>query len=175
MRTVEGRVHVADGADPAPEDGPTYESIAAFVAALDDAGAPDVAVQAFDARYVAGPEHLASAVEHASRSMDRGENVADDRAVEILCYAAGRRQIDRALEMGVGEGTTPVVVVVDGPDEDAVAERVGSLVGPPNEGATADPQRIRSFFDVTEAELAATTASLEALVVERVALLDVDK
>jgi len=63
-----------------------------------------VTIQAFDSRYIADRPHLERAVKLADRAIERGENVARDRAVEILLYAAGRRQIDRALEMGVSEG-----------------------------------------------------------------------
>ena len=38
-----------------------------------------------------------------------------------------------------------------------------------------DPGRVRAFFDVSEAELAAVDGDLAALVHERVALLDVEK
>lgn len=172
MRVLQGRVHVGD--DP-PEAVPAYEAVEDFVAALDEVGATETAVQAFDARYVAGKRHLETAVEHANRSMASGENVANDRAVEILCYAAGRRQISQALEMGVGAGTTPVLVVVDGPDEDAVAERVESLLGAGEAFGLSDPERIATFFQVTDRESEATDASLQALVCERVALLDVEK
>lgn len=172
MRILEGRVHVGD--DP-PAAVPAYESVEAFVDALDTASEPGTAVQAFDARYVAGRRHLESAVERANRSIDRDENVATDRAVEILCYAAGRRQISQAMEMGVGEGTTPVLVVVDGPDEPSVASEVESLIGPGDAFERSDPERVASFFDVTDAEREASDASLQSLVRERVALLDVEK
>ncbi|AKH96552.1 hypothetical protein HLASF_0038 [Halanaeroarchaeum sulfurireducens] len=169
---VEGRIHVGEDF---PPDVPAFASIEAFVAELADASTSGTAVQAFDARYVAGRRHLETAVDHANRSMDRDENVAEDRAVEILCYAAGRRQIERALEMGIGAGTTPVLVVVDGPDEVSVANRVESVLGPGEAFALSDPDRIATFFDVTDRERAATDASLQALVCERVALLDVEK
>jgi len=99
VRLVAGTASVAD--------------VDAFVAAL-PGGEYDCAVQAFDAAYVADRGHLEAAVEHATRAFERGANVASDRAVEILLYAAGRRQIRQALEMGVGEGEQDVVVVVDG-------------------------------------------------------------
>ncbi|MFB6070569.1 MAG: KEOPS complex subunit Cgi121 [Halanaeroarchaeum sp.] len=172
MRIVEGRLHV--GPDP-PDGVPAYESVPALVNELEDASEAGTAVQAFDARYVAGREHLETAVAHANRSVERGENVADDRSVEILCYAAGRRQIDRALAMGVGEGTTPVLVVADGPAEDRVADRVGTLVASVATLEEGEPDRIREFFDVTPAEQDATDAPLADLVCERVALLDVEK
>ncbi|MGM0398433.1 MAG: KEOPS complex subunit Cgi121 [Halobacteriota archaeon] len=172
MRVVEGQVHIGDDG---PAETPAYESVAAFVAELDAASSPKTAVQAFDARYVAGRRHLETAVEHANRSMERGENVADDRAVEILCYAAGRRQIEQALEMGLEPGTSPVLVVVDGPDEEVVAERVQTLVAHGDAFGRTDPDRITAYFDVTDAERAASDASLQSLVCERVALLDVEK
>ncbi|UPW01792.1 KEOPS complex subunit Cgi121 [Halorussus gelatinilyticus] len=152
----------------------------------------DCAIQAFDADYVLGEDHLRTAVERADRAFERGENVARERAVEILLYAAGRRQIDRALRMGVGVGETDAVVVVHSPDGDdeterAAAEAVGDLLVPASASADAgadddplaadriDAEAVRDFFDVSETELAATDATLADLVRERVALLDVEK
>lgn len=139
-----------------------------------------VTVQAFDARYVVGRTHLEHAVELADRAIAREENVAHDREVEILLYAAGRRQIDDALTMGVSEGRTPVVVLVsddggDGAAEAAAAAAVDDLVDPGATLAEADAELVRSFFDVTAAELDAVDGDLADLVVERVALLDVEK
>jgi KEOPS complex subunit Cgi121 len=141
-----------------------------------------VTVQAFDARYVAGRAHLARAVELADRAFARGENVARDRGVEILLYAAGRRQIDDALEMGLREGRTPVAVVVTAADgdegreaaaADAVTERLA--LDPAATLESVDAERLRAFFDVTAAELGAVDGDLTDLVGERVALLDVEK
>ena len=175
------------------------EDLDAFVGDLGAIGDEfDCVVQAFDADYVLGEDHLRTAVERADRAFERGENVARERAVEILLYAAGRRQIDRALRMGVGEGETDVVVVVHSPDGDAqhereAAEAVGDLLGPASasantsDGASAhagadplaadriDAEEVRDFFDVNDAELDATDATLADLVRERVALLDVEK
>jgi KEOPS complex subunit Cgi121 len=151
-----------------------------FLATLDDvATAHGVTVQAFDARYVAGRDHLARAVELADRAIERGENVARDRSVEILLYAAGRRQIDDALEMGVREGRTPVAIVVaDGadPEDDAASDLQDRLaLDPAATLASVDADRVRAFFDVTAAELDAVEGDLADLVRERVALLDVEK
>ena len=169
MKIVEGRVRIGDGNGPG-----AFASVEAFVGELAEvAESTDSVVQAFDGRYVAGREHLQSAVDHARRAIDRGENVADDPAVEILLYAAGRRQIDQAMEMGVDTGEGTVIVVLDGGDEAAGAEAVARLLddGP----VEPDPDRIRSYFSITDAELEATDADLETLVCERVALLDVEK
>ena len=171
MKTVTGRVGigVADG-----PPGATYDDLAAFLAALRDVGDEyDVLVQALDARYVAGESHLEAALNHAKRAMDRGENVADDLAVEVLCYAAGRRQIEAAMTLGLGEGRQSVIVLLDGAQEEPAAEAVRDLLdcGP----VAPDEECLTSFFDVTPAERRATTADLAALVRERVALLDVEK
>jgi KEOPS complex subunit Cgi121 len=171
MRVVEGRTKI--------------ENLDGF---LDDLGAVadefDCAIQAFDADYVVGGDHLRAAVECADRAFERDENVARERAVEILLYAAGRRQIDRALRMGVGEGESDVGVVVHAPDGDADRERqAAAAVRDHLESANSnvasadriDREAVLDFFDVREAELAATDADLADLVRERVALLDVEK
>ncbi|WP_276273476.1 KEOPS complex subunit Cgi121 [Haloarcula litorea] len=166
MRVVEGQADVDD--------------VGTFVERL-DAVADDhgVVVQAFDARYVVDRRHLERAVELARRARDRDDAIADDFGVEILLYAAGRRQIDRALRMGVSGGECPVVAVVVGDgDEDAeraAAESVERLLTPGETLGESDPERVRSFFDVTETELAATEGTLADAVRERVALLPVEK
>ncbi|WP_020222091.1 KEOPS complex subunit Cgi121, partial [Halarchaeum acidiphilum] len=59
--------------------------------------------------------------------------------------------------------------------EAAAANAVAERVGPGGGFDARDEERIRDFFEIGDAELAATDASLEALVCERVALLDVEK
>lgn len=149
-----------------------------FVAELDGIGERcGCAVQAFDARYVAGPEHAERAVTLANRALERDANIARDRSVEILLYAAGRRQINRAFEIGVSEGEREVVVVVDGEDEsgaiDALSKVVSQATWKP--GDRADPDRIATYYGITDAERAATDATLADLVCERVALLVVER
>ena len=164
----------------------TVEDVDAFVAELGEIGTEyDAAVQAFDARYVVGREHLDRAVACAERARAQGEAIADDPAVEILLYAAGRRQISRALEMGVSAGECRVVVVVHGladgadgsdkGDESGAAAAVAALLEPGETLGAYDEDCVRDFFDVSDRELAATDVGLSALIVERVALLAVEK
>jgi KEOPS complex subunit Cgi121 len=166
VRLVEGRADV--------DDVPAFVEELAGIAA-----AHDVVVQAFDARYVAGREHLEAAVRSARRALANDDGIADDPPVEILLYAAGRRQIDRALTIGVEEGQGPVVVVVDGHDDGDEAAAAGAvearLEPTATLGVARDEAGIRTYFDIGDAELAATDASLVDLVVERVALLAVEK
>lgn len=154
----------------------SVEDVDAFVAELGDVGDEHgAAVQAFDADYVADEAHLASAVAHANRAFERGANVASERAVEVLLYAAGRRQIRRALAMGVDEGDSEVVVVVDGGDEVAAADAVRGVLAEERPTLGGDEATLRAFFDVSEAESAAAAGGLADVVRERVALLDVEK
>lgn len=168
MRLLEGKVEIG---------GDRFGDVDAFVDRLGSiGGANDVTVQAFDARYVVSRRHLERALEVADRERERGEGIVRDRGVEITLYAAGRRQIDRAMEMGVSTGETPLVVVVDGPgDEEAAAEAVDGLLLEETTLGGYDDDRVRSFYDIGAAELAATDAGLEALVLERVALLVVER
>jgi len=165
----------------------------------------DCVITPFDARYLVGREHVERATRLAARAFRRGENVAETRAIEVLCYAAGRRQIDRALELGISTGETPIVVAVssvEGGDRSDRSERddrnerdetesgahererdateaVERALDPGFERADVlgayDEELVREFFGVTETELAATDAGLAELVGERVALLDVEK
>lgn len=165
----------------------SVEDVDAFVERLAAVGEDHgVAVQAVDARLVTGRAHLRAAVDHAVRAVERGENVARDPAVELLLYVAGRRQISQALAVGVDAGETPAAVVVDAAlaraaDPDAAGDEAGAaaavrdLLDPEPTLGRTDEGRVRAFFDVTDAEVAATDADLSALVRERVALLDVEK
>lgn len=185
MKLVEGLVAI-DTEDP-PDGASIFETLDDFVDRLDAIGTEcGCAIQAFDARLIAGRNHLESAVEHANRSVARGEAIATDRAVEILCYAAGTRQIDVALGLGVGVGVTPAVMVVDDGDVGVAVDgasgdvaagvaAVESLVAPADTLGRTDDAAIEAFFDISPAERSATTADLEMLVIERVALLDVEK
>jgi len=159
---------------------------------LDAIGAEhDVAVQAVDARYVAGREHLRRACELADRAHARGTTIARDPGVEIMLYAAGRRQIQDALEMGVSRGEQPAVVVCHamgdregeaGDDTAGERERAACNVvetmeclEPAETLGASDPELLAKFFDITDAERAATDATLSDLVLERAAMLVVEK
>ena len=178
MEIVAGRTEVSD--------------VGSFVETLDDiAASHGVVVQAFDVQYVVDRTHLRRAVDLAARARDRGEAIADDAGVEMLLYAAGRRQINRALESGVSAGERAVVAVaVDLSAHDWTAESAEATAD--EQAATADivdalddpdasvvgeydPESVRSYFDVTDRELDATRGDLADIVHERVALLVVER
>jgi KEOPS complex subunit Cgi121 len=170
MQLIEGIVDIG---------GERFPDVESFLEALDDVGSDDLTVQAFDARYIVSRRHLERALELADRERGRGEAIARDRSVEILLYAAGRRQINRALELGVGEGETPVVVLVDtepgGSADEAAATAVGDLLVSAETLGDYEESRVREFYDIGAVELDATDMGLESLVLERVALLVVER
>ncbi|MFB6310084.1 MAG: KEOPS complex subunit Cgi121 [Salinirussus sp.] len=136
----------------------------------------DAMVQAFDARYIVDREHLEQAVTLANRAIERGEAIADDPAVEVLCYAAGTRQIEDALEIGISPGESRVVLVIDGGDETTVATSIANDIDTdPTVLGDYDRDLVRAFYNIGDAELGATAAGLPALVRERVALLSVER
>jgi KEOPS complex subunit Cgi121 len=156
----------------------TVSDLDSFIAAVGDvADETGATVQAFDARYVVDRAHLERAVELADRAIARGNEIARDRAVEILLYASGRRQINRAFEIGVSEGTLPVVVLVDGGDEAAAEAALFDRLDlePAETLGDYDESLVRDVFDVGETELHVVDGDLPALVRERVALLAVDR
>lgn len=86
--------------------------------------------------------------------------------------------------MGVAEGEHRAVLLVDSLDEDesasdaAEADAAADLRGlydPKSTLGDYDEAAVREFFDVGDDELAAVEGDLAALVLERVALLDVEK
>lgn len=146
----------------------------------------DVTIQAMDAERIAGEGHIKSAVRKALRAADRGRNITNDLSLEILLYAAGKRQIDRALAMGVSEGGNKVaLVIVDAAGEkdlEVVAEEVKRKTGIEEEPIQeleynkTKKEKLKKFFNITEAELKAVgEKKLKMLVLERVAMLDVLK
>jgi KEOPS complex subunit Cgi121 len=157
----------------------TIDDLDSFLTEIDAISeATDAAIQCFDADYVAGESHLRRAVELADRAREHGTAVAREPAVEILLYAAGRRQINQALEMGVDEGETDVVSVVSGGDEATAEQRVQELLGATGTDdpvSLGDAETIRAFFDIGDREVAVVDGDLEDIVLERVALLDVEK
>ena len=152
----------------------------------------DVTIQAMNAELIAGEEHIKSAVKKALRAVDRNRNITNDLSLEILLYTAGRRQIARALAMGVSESKGEkrvAIVIVDASargekDLEVVAEEVKRKIGIQEEPISEleleykgdKKEGIKKFFDITEAELKAVGESkLKQLVLERVAMLDVLK
>jgi KEOPS complex subunit Cgi121 len=73
----------------------------------------NLVIQAFDARIIYGKDHLISATAHAKRAFLQGTNATNSLALEILLYAAGERQIQKAIKkMGVKKGEQQIAFLL---------------------------------------------------------------
>ena len=71
------------------------------------------AVQFFDAKHMAGSQHLYFAALNALNAFDKKTNISNSLAVEALLYASAQRQIKKAVEMlGIKKGSSEVAVLI---------------------------------------------------------------
>jgi len=142
--------------------------------------ANNVTVQGLNADKIAGKRHIRFAAEKALRAMEMHTNVANDLGVEIMRYAAGERQIGKALSMGLHDGKNNAAFVIAG-EPHAVSKVAASLKEIVSEKPLLDyspsmRESIISQFNITELEIEAVGEDkIPELVIERVALVDVLK
>jgi KEOPS complex subunit Cgi121 len=129
----------------------------------------------FDADRIAGRAHAVSALEHAARSLERGEPIARTFEMEALLYAAGTRQTRIGRTFGLHEGENRCWIAVTPPNDRAWTLLLG-LVRFEQEPRGLVPEhrrRLCALFGITPAELETVGEDrLAELVLERVALLD---
>ena len=122
-----------------------------------------------DPMYVCGKDHVVSAVRHAERSFEHGTNRSKTLLTEIILYAAGERQISKAMErMRPKPGCKEfALALLDVPD-DLKLDEIGM-------------KRDDSIIDATDAKAKAMgldrsfNIPIEDLALEMVALLDLAK
>ncbi len=122
-----------------------------------------------DPMYVCGKDHIVSAVRHAERSFDHGVNRSKTLLTEILLYAAGERQIHKAMEkMRPKAGCKEYAVALLNVPDDLKLNKIGM-------------ERDDSILDATDGKAAAMGLDrsfdipIEDLALEMVALLDLAK
>jgi len=133
-------------------------------------------VQALDADKVVSKKHLLFATEKAISAFKQRRNIAKDAGMEILRYASGERQIDRALNMGVSDRTERIALILASwgskcswPDEGDLTR----LLQPDGLGCSCRYDAVKEAFNISSAELEAVGEDrIEDLVIERVALAD---
>ncbi len=142
-------------------------------------------VQLFDARLIAGFDHLYFSVLNALKAHDSGTGISRNLAVETLLYASGQHQIGRAIElMGLKPGFSEVaVLVISDTQQEAVKalDRIADLLrGERCEGVIEltdeKIELIKAAFEVTDLEIEATLRESQKeavtnLLIERAALL----
>src|SRR3989304_7778555 len=131
----------------------------------------NLTLQALDADKIAGKEHIMFAVEKAMNSFRKGSNIAYDLAKEIMIYAAGTRQISRALRLGVHEGQNNIALVAVGDEEEisAAGEEFKEKEGCHNvEYNGSKKNAVMEVFRITEEEIEAVGETrIPELVLER--------
>ena len=147
--------------------------VEALITALQDVGGGEGL--ALDADMVCGKDHLVSAVLHATRSFERGDNVCTSLVMETALYASGERQISKAMKkMNVRIGSKRIALVLFGvSDPSEILERF-SLVRDDDVLESSVENVLR--FGITPEELKTVPADMmEDLVLERVAFVGMHK
>jgi tRNA threonylcarbamoyladenosine modification (KEOPS) complex Cgi121 subunit len=147
----------------------------------------EVPVQFFDAKLIAGQQHLYFAALNALKAFEKKSNISSNLAVEALLYASAQRQIRKAVDtLGVKQDSSEVAVLIIAEDkqetdyclkivsglmpgerEDSVLELIDEKIG-----------GIRRLFGISDLEIDAKLRrkglekeALTDLVIEHVALL----
>jgi len=132
--------------------------------------------QALDARLVVSEKHIQFAVKKALSAFSDGRNIANDPGMEIMRYASGERQIERALAMGVSDQTRRIALVmarVDSQGEWPDNRELCQIIEQDGESGLFDPGAIKDVFNISSQELQAVGEErMEDLVIERVALVE---
>ena len=147
-------------------------------------GAP---IQLFDAKNVAGFEHLYFAAINALNSFEKKTNISNNLEVEALLFASGQRQITKAVEMlGIKKGTSKIAALILAENHEqktSYTDLVTKLVpGERNDNVfnLTDEKMvsIKKMFDISDLEIEASLKNEGAeketvidLVIERMALL----
>jgi KEOPS complex subunit Cgi121 len=153
-----------------------------FIKQLSDiAGRYKITIQALNADLLSGVRHIQFAVDKAIRSFESGKNIANNLGMEIMLYASGGRQIEKALDLGVkrGENRLAIVLVAENVSDEAVFD-VRTLLDSEDASIVDYSDRkkedILKIFNITAAEVEAVGKDkIPELVLERVALVDVMK
>ena len=70
-------------------------------------------IQFFDAKKVAGPQHIYFAALNAMNAYEKKINISNNLAVESLLYASAQRQITKAVKMlGIMQDTSEVAALI---------------------------------------------------------------
>lgn len=73
-------------------------------------GAP---IQFFDAKHVAGPQHLYFAALNALNAFEKKANISNNLAIEALLYASAQRQIKKAVKMlGIKQDSSEIAALI---------------------------------------------------------------
>ena len=121
-----------------------------------------------DPEYVCGRDHIISAVMHAERAFEQGTNRSKTLLTETLLYAAGERQISKALaKMRPKDNVSEMAAAVF----DVGDMRLGKI------GAVSDDKILKCTKEKLKnlGITASGSVPIEDLVLEMVATVDIQK
>lgn len=138
--------------------------------------------QTFDASRIAGKGHLVHAARLALMAHSTSRGFASSMEIELVCWTAGLRQIDRALErVGIRSGCNTLAILTIGRTRAQVGraqvDAVRELGIERDDGVVElTPQKVPTLlriFSIPKREL--KIADVQKLVFERTALLGLEK
>jgi KEOPS complex subunit Cgi121 len=132
-------------------------------------------VQALDADKVVSERHITLAAEKAFAAISQGRNIAKDPGMEIMRYASGERQIEKALAMGIRDSTERMVLILAsrGKSQWPEVSELSRLIAPDGCGCSFKAEAVKEAFNISAEEIEAVGEERMAdLVIERVALVD---
>jgi KEOPS complex subunit Cgi121 len=157
------------------------KDVRAFIGKLSAIGKEcNVTVQAVNADRIAGRGHIEFAADKAVESFREKRNLARDLGMETMLYLRGRRQIEKALELGVHEGENDVAIVIIGESPGCAEDKAMALLDK-IDGKVVDydhgkDETLMRLYDITPEELEIVGRErMPLLVRERSALLEFEK
>ena len=157
------------------------KDIKAFIGRLTAIGKEcNVTVQAVNADRIAGRSHIEFAADKAVGSFREKKNLARDLGMEIMLYLRGRRQIEKALELGLHEGENNVAIIIVGDEPGCAEDKARAVLDKFDEKVVDYDHRkdemMMKLYDITPAEIEVVGRErIPLLVRERSALLEYDK
>ncbi len=142
----------------------------------------DMVIQVINADFVYGKDHLFSAVEHTIRSFKNRMNSLNSLSLEMLLYASGERQIQKAIEkIGIKNGNQKIAFIFIKENnrkisDDEVEHVLSSLNLKRDDKVLEGGVDTLKRFGITEDELSTIPESKYGdLLLEKVALVDIIK
>ncbi len=139
-------------------------------------------IQVVNADFVYGKDHLFSAVEHTIRSFKNRMNSLKSLSLEMLLYASGERQIQKAIEkIGIKKGNQKIAFIFIKANnrkisDDEVEHVLSSLNLKRDDKVLEGDVDTLKRFGITEDELSTIPESKYGdLLLEKVALVDIVK
>lgn len=138
--------------------------------------------QVFDAKTIAGKTHVRHASKLALESLESGRSFAKSSSIELTCWVAGMRQINKSLDrVGVKEDSSEIVIVTIGEKESEALEAQKELIQ--DMGVEKDEQvleidedkkeNLAKIYSISEKQL--KIMPLKKMVMENVALLSLEQ